>query len=128
MEAVVDPEWWALRATGLRATGAALVSGRHGGKEVIRFTSPTGDGHQLTHMHTQKPEGEGAGAQTQSATDKRMMRHTRNDANTGTHCVMMHIGALWHYQFDLSAPTQTKYTRSHVSGMHINKKIYKGEL
>lgn len=32
----------------------------------------------------------GGGVQTQSAIDKRMMIHTRTDANIGTYCMNMH--------------------------------------
>lgn len=58
-------------------------------REVSRFSSPSRDGHPLTHTHEQTTKrGVGwRGLQIQSATDDRLVSYIRADANMGTYCV-----------------------------------------
>lgn len=57
-------------------------------REVTRFAIPMRDRQQLTHTQIQThSQGVGRGVKTQSAIDKRMIVHTRTDANRRRHCM-----------------------------------------
>lgn len=78
VEALVGADWWAVRATSWGPHEKPLLMG--GAEEKGQQVHQHSQGRPPAYSHTTAR----GGAKTQSAIDKRMMGHTRTDANVGT--------------------------------------------